>query len=115
MAKRSIQSLKTITEIVKLHIPPKELPFEFLSKRVNTEMYYCGDVESVEIDDEMTKITLALGNLTLLLDNNLDKDFPFPVETLLNKNVCVGGYLTVADVGFKISIKSSTQIWLSGH
>lgn len=61
---------KIYTASVSLSVPAAEPTHEFLNKRINTEMTYCGDIEALSYEDELTKLTMASGELTLLLDED---------------------------------------------
>ena len=100
---------------VSVQAPPGVPPFEFLSKRVNTKIYYCANIESSIIDNETTILTLAKGYLHLIISESVKQLFS-NVETLLvNKNVCVEGELFSYNDAFAIVINDPTQISLSGH
>jgi hypothetical protein len=111
MAKQNNQpKSKTHKLSVTLTTPPPIPNYEFLQQRANTKMTFCGDVEQVVNDGAHTKLIMAQGHLSLLLDGNLRHNF----EAYLHKNVCVQGVLTPSGEGFEMTINDPEQIWLTG-
>jgi hypothetical protein len=70
--------------------PPPVPNYEFLKRGVNTRMTFCGDIEKLISDGATTKLIMAQGHLTLLLDESVKQNF----DALLEKNVCAHGFLT---------------------
>jgi hypothetical protein len=101
---------KTHKVSVTLAAPPPIPNHEFLQQRVNTKMTFCGDVEQLVNDGATTKLMMAQGHLSLMLDENVRQKF----EAYLHKNVCVRGFLTASGEGFQMSINDPEQVWLTG-
>jgi hypothetical protein len=101
---------KTLTASVTLNAPPTVPNYEFLQQRVNTKMTFCGDLEQLVNDGATTKLIMAQGHLSLLLDEKVQHSF----EAFLHKNVCVQGFLTPLGEGFQMVISEPGQIWPTG-
>lgn len=94
---------------------PPEPDVDFLSKRVNTLMDYCGDIENIVVDGATAKLVMALGKLSVWLDESVRHPLLATPEAWLHKNVCVKGYLTAVEGGFQLFIEHSEHLLLTGH
>ncbi len=100
---------------IKLQPPAVEKPFEYLSKRLNTKIFYCADVEGIMIDNNTTTLTLAKGYLHLLISESIKQQFTNIDILTVNQNICVTGDVFAYNGAFAIVINQPDQIWLSGH
>lgn len=115
MTQKSENIKKTASVKVALQVPEPEPNDQFLLRRVNTEMAFCGDIETIETNDTEIKLVMASGQLTVFIACGIKDKLPLAVDALINKNVCVRGYLSANKDGFEMHINKSAQIFLSGH